>query len=68
MEILTKKLEEQIAFLEHELSQMSDELYSQQTEASVLKKQISSFEKRLNDLENGNETNMIEEDKKPPHY
>ena len=32
MENLIKKLEEQIAFLQHEISQMSDELYSQQKE------------------------------------
>jgi SlyX protein len=68
MENLIKKLEEQIAFLQHETSQLSDELYSQQKEASVLKKKISNFEKRINDLENGNETGMVIEDKKPPHY
>tara|TARA_B110000285_G_C14722615_1_gene422819 strand:+ start:300 stop:506 length:207 start_codon:yes stop_codon:yes gene_type:complete len=68
MENLIKKLEEQIAFLQHETSQLSDELYSQQKEASVLKKKISNFEKRINDLENGNETGMVMEDKKPPHY
>ena len=68
MKNLIKKLEEQVAFLQHESSQMSDELYSQQKEVSVLKKQISTFEKRINDLENGNETGMLMEDKKPPHY
>ena len=47
---------------------MSDELYSQQKEATILKKQISNFEKRINDLENINESNIIEENKKPPHY
>ncbi len=30
MEDLVKKLEEQISFLQNEISQMSDELYSQQ--------------------------------------
>ncbi len=66
--ILMKKLEEQIAFLQHEISQMSDELYSQQKEVSVLQKQILNFEKRIHDLENGNETSMVMVDKKPPHY
>ena len=47
---------------------MSDELYSQQKEVVVLKKQISNFEKRINDLETGNETSIVIEDKKPPHY
>ena len=68
MENLVKKLEEQIAFLQHEISQISDELYSQQKEVTILKKQSSNFEKRINDLENINETNIIEENKKPPHY
>ena len=65
---LIKKLEEKITFLQHEISQMSDELYSQQKEVSVLKKQILNFEKRINDLEVGNETGIVMEDKKPPHY
>ncbi|MDA7755878.1 SlyX family protein [Candidatus Pelagibacter sp.] len=68
MENLIKKLEEQVAFLQHETSQMSDELYSQQKEISVLKKQILNFEKKINDLENGNGPGMSIEDKKPPHY
>ena len=68
MENLVKKLEEQITFLQHEISQMSDELYSQQKEISVLKIQISNFEKRINDIENGNETDMTIIEKKPPHY
>ena len=68
MKNLIKTLEEQVAFLQHESSQMSDELYSQQQEALVLKKKISNFEKKINDLENGNETGMLMEDKKPPHY
>ena len=47
---------------------MSDELYSQQKEVSVLKKQILNFEKRVNELENGEDTGMVMIDKKPPHY
>jgi SlyX protein len=43
MENLIKKLEEQIAFLQHEISQLSDELYSQQKEVSVLKKKNHKF-------------------------
>ena len=68
MENLIKKLEEKIDFLQHEISQMSDELYSQQKELSVLKKQILNFQKRINDIENGNETDTVMENKKPPHY
>ena len=40
MKNLIKKLEEQIAFVQHEISKMSDELYSQQKEVSVLKNQL----------------------------
>ena len=43
MENIVKKLEEQVAFLQHEISQMSDELYSQQKEITELKKEISNF-------------------------
>ena len=68
MENSIKKLEEQIAFLQHEFSQISDELYSQQKEVSSLKMQILNFEKKINDLENGNEAGMTIEYKKPPHY
>ena len=40
MKNLIKKLEEQISFLQQEVSQMSDELYSQQKEVSFLKKKF----------------------------
>tara|TARA_B110000858_G_C17350284_1_gene270657 strand:- start:97 stop:303 length:207 start_codon:yes stop_codon:yes gene_type:complete len=63
-----KKLEEQIAFLQYEVSQISDELYSQQQEALVLKKKISNFEKKINELENIDESTILMNDKKPPHY
>jgi|TARA_B110000967_G_C18506699_1_gene374295 uncharacterized coiled-coil protein SlyX len=65
---LIKKLEEQITFFQHEISQMGGELYSQQKEIITLKKKISDFEKRINELESGSESNMVIEDKKPPHY
>ena len=39
MQDLVKKLEEQISFLQNEISQMSGELYSQQKEIKVLKKE-----------------------------
>tara|TARA_B100000780_G_C20909849_1_gene362262 strand:+ start:401 stop:631 length:231 start_codon:yes stop_codon:yes gene_type:complete len=68
MQNLIKKLEEQIAFLQHEISQISDELYSQQKEVTFLKKKILVFEQRFYDLENENEIGMVMENKKPPHY
>ena len=52
MENLTKKLEEQIAFLQHEISLLSDELYSQQKEVTVLKKGAVTEKRRVNRLIN----------------
>ena len=40
MKDLVKKLEEQITFLQHEISQISNELYSQQKEIFILKKKF----------------------------
>lgn len=68
MENIVKKLEEQIAYLQHETLQMSDELYSQQKDLSALKKLIFNLEKRINDFENNHETIMVKKDEKPPHY
>jgi uncharacterized coiled-coil protein SlyX len=68
MNNLTKKLEEQIAFAQREILQMSDELYSQQKEIIKLKKEISILVKRIDEIQNSSETNLIMEDKKPPHY
>ena len=68
MKNLVKKLEEQITFLQQEISQISEELYSQQKEVSVLKKQNIYFEKRIHELESGDEAGMATVDKKPPHY
>ena len=40
---LIKKLEEQITFFQHEISQMGGELYSQQKEIITLKKELMSW-------------------------
>ena len=42
MENLIKKLEEQVTFLQHEISQRSDELYYQQKEIVILKKELTN--------------------------
>ncbi|MDB9812542.1 SlyX family protein [Candidatus Pelagibacter sp.] len=68
MENPIKNLEEQITFLQQEISQMNKELYSQQKEISVLKELILNFEKRINELESSDDASMIMIDKKPPHY
>ena len=68
MENLDKKLEEQITFLQQEISQLSSELYSQQKEIKDLKKQIIKLINRIEEIDSENVQSLISEDKKPPHY
>ena len=68
MENLDKKLEEQITFLQQEISQLSSELYSQQKEIKDLKKQIINLINRIEEIDSENVQGLISEDKKPPHY
>ena len=68
MENLDKKLEEQITFLQQEISQLSSELYSQQKEIKDLKKQIINLINRIEEIHSENVQSLISEDKKPPHY
>jgi SlyX protein len=67
-ENLDKKLEEQITFLQQEISQLSSELYSQQKEIKDLKKQIINLINRIEEIDSENVQSLISEDKKPPHY
>ena len=68
MENLDKKLEEQITFLQQEISQLSSELYSQQKEIKDLKKQIINLINRIEEIDSENVQSLISEDKQPPHY
>ena len=68
MENLDKKLEEQITFLQQEISQLSSELYSQQKEIKDLKKQIINLINRIEEIDSENVQSLISEDRKPPHY
>ena len=68
MENLDKKLEEQITFLQQEISQLSSELYSQQKEIKDLKKQNINLINRIEEIDSENVQSLISEDKKPPHY
>ncbi|MDC0949237.1 SlyX family protein [Candidatus Pelagibacter sp.] len=68
MENLDKKLEDQITFLQQEISQLSSELYSQQKEIKDLKKQIINLINRIEEIDSENVQSLISEDKKPPHY
>ena len=67
-ENLDNKLEEQITFLQQEISQLSSELYSQQKEIKDLKKQIINLINRIEEVDSENVQSLISEDKKPPHY
>ncbi|MDA8721591.1 SlyX family protein [Candidatus Pelagibacter bacterium] len=67
-ENLDKKLEEQITFLQQEISQLSSELYSQQKEIKDLKKQIINLINRIEEVDSENVQSLISKDKKPPHY
>ena len=51
MENLDKKLEEQITFLQQEISQLSSELYSQQKEIKDLKIQIINLINRIEEID-----------------
>ena len=68
MENFDKKLEEQITFLQQEISQLSSELYSQQKEIKDLKKQIINLINIIEEIDSENVQSLISEDKKPPHY
>ena len=51
MENLDKKLEEQITFLQQEISLLSSELYSQQKEIKDLKIQIINLINRIEEID-----------------
>ena len=68
MKNLVKKLEEQITFLQQEISQISSELYSQQLEIKDLKNQIINLNKKIDEMDGEIVSDIIKEDKKPPHY
>ena len=68
MENFVKKLEEQITFLQQEISQISSELYSQQIEIKDLKNQIINLNKKIDEIDGEIISDIIKNDKKPPHY
>jgi|TARA_B100001059_G_scaffold161968_1_gene161548 SlyX protein len=68
MENFVKKLEEQITFLQQEISQISSELYSQQIEIKDLKNQIINLNKKIDEMDGEIISDIIKDDKKPPHY
>ena len=51
MDIIIKKLEEQISFLQNEVNQMSDEIFTQQKEILDLKKEILLLKEKIDSIE-----------------
>ena len=68
MQEIIKKLEEQIAFLQQEMIQISDEVYSQQKEISKLTHELLFVKNKLHAFENNSELREIEDEAPPPHY
>ena len=68
MENLVKKLEEQVTFLQQDITQMSDELYFQQKEIKELKEIILNLNKKIEEMDGEFVSGILKEVKKPPHY
>ena len=68
MEKIVKKLEEQISFMQQEISQMSDEIFIQQKEISKLTIILVNLKNKLNDIENNIGIRNLDDDTPPPHY
>lgn len=68
MDDQVKKLEEKLAFLQLDLQQMSDELFSQQREITMLKVKIHNLEDKVKSLDHQTGILRPDEDSPPPHY
>ena len=62
------RLEEQIALMQADLSQISDELYAQQRENSSLRREIQTLKDRIYSVQSDSGILKPEEDSPPPHY
>ena len=61
-------MEEQVALIQADLSQMSDELYAQQREIGSLRQEIETLKSRLLSAQSDGDILTPEEDGPPPHY
>lgn len=68
MDDRTTRLEEQVALMQADFSQMSDELYSQQREIGSLRQEIETLKSRLLSAQSDSGILKPEEDTPPPHY
>jgi SlyX protein len=62
------RLEEQIALMQADLSQISDELYAQQKENGSLRREIKTLKDRIQSVQSDSGILKPEEDSLPPHY
>ena len=68
MEKMIKDLQEQIAFMQSEMSQLSDELYAQQKEMAAMRLQMMKLEQKLQAAQGDGAILSPSEDTPPPHY
>ena len=62
------RLEEQIAIIRADLSQISDELFTQQQEIGHLQREIGVLKGRIQSAQSDSGILKPEEDSSPPHY
>ena len=62
------RLEEQIALMQADLSQISDELYTQQKENGSLRGEIETLKDTIQAVQSDSGILKPEEDSPPPHY
>jgi len=68
MEQDIQTLQEQIAYMQSELGQLSDELYAQQKEMAKLRLEILKLQQKLQASHNDSGILNAAEDVPPPHY
>jgi SlyX protein len=62
------RMQEMIAHQQTELERMSEELYTQQQEISLLRRQVKQLGERIRSGGSDEEAQALMENRKPPHY
>lgn len=68
MDNKVKELQELTANMQAEIQQMSEELFTQQKELTVLRSEIELLTQRMQTTFSDNDILRTDEDKLPPHY
>ena len=68
MSRVIEKLEVKVAFLEDALNKLSDEHYRQQKELDGIKNQYTALRERMENRDQGDDSEYLAEDEQPPHY